>query len=87
MKRAAILSPWAQVLDPENGPMNVPLAQILWADAGHGWTNMHDVTGQPTENIEPDPNLATWEVDGISDAALDVLDADGRCAIVWEVTV
>jgi hypothetical protein len=78
-RRAAILGPWEQ--DAEG--VNVPAIESVWLAAGAPWENLHDVTGQPGTEIPTNPNLAVWQVDAVEDAALDLLEDDGRFVVLW----
>lgn len=48
--------------------------------------NMSDVTGQPSENLQPDPNLYTVEV-VVLDTVLDDIQSDNTYYIHWNEEV
>jgi len=81
--RAQVLTPWTN--DVEHG--NYPLLQAALVESGyiarngHPWS-MVDVTGQPAENLYPDPNLYIVEV--TCDATtLAAIEADDRFMVLW----
>jgi hypothetical protein len=42
-----------------------------------------DVTGQPDENLVPDPNVFVSRGEGLSDAQMTALEADARYVVLW----
>ena len=76
MFKARILSPWQT--DDGNYPA---LSDMLQPG-----DSIQDVTGQPVENIQPDPNSATWELWCAEYATIEDVKADDRFYVVeeWE---
>ncbi len=73
---AHVLTPWTQ--DEEGG--NHPLIdEVLAGHKGWSWT---DVTGQPTANLNPDPNLYVIELTCDAET-LAAVEADGRFYVIW----
>ena len=78
MFKAQILSAWKS--DAGNYP---ELEEMLQPG-----DSIMDVTGQPAENITPDPNAATWELWTPDYTTIDTIKSDGRFEVVmeWEET-
>lgn len=75
--KARILSPWAGTGSDDN-PNRPLLEAVLAGRPGWSWT---DVTAQPSENLQPDPNLYVLEL--TCDApTLAAIEADARFHIV-----
>lgn len=72
-----IITPW---LTTSQG--NEPLFQSILIKNQHSWTGARDITGQPARNIPSAPNLAVWEIQDISQEAINTLEADGRCFVI-----
>ena len=67
--RALVLSPW---LEPAEHPKGKRGAR-LWVD--YPVLSGSDATGQPVENLSPDPNLLVVEIE-CEAATLDLIAAD-----------
>lgn len=76
MKRAQVLTPW--IGDGSDGNAYHP--QLPTDHAVLRWV---DVTAQPTENLQPDPNLFVVEIVG-EDAVLAAIDADSTYLVLWD---
>ena len=70
MYKAQVITWWTQGVDEEGNPTNTPHINTL-RNPGESWM---DVTGQPTENINPDPNMFVVEL-WCSQATLDAIAA------------
>jgi len=83
LKSATILGPW--MLDAKG--RNVSAIESVWRPNGSDWlypcVQLRD-TGQP--NVVPSPNVCTWTVDSVDEAALTALEQDpqGRFVILSE---
>lgn len=76
--RAEILTPWvAAADDPSPMPSNHPKL----AD-DYTFSKWEDVTGQPSANIMPDPNLYIILVEA-EQAIIEAIDADPDYEVLW----
>lgn len=76
MKRAQVLTPW---IGDGRSADSANRAAVGDAYTLERWT---DVTGQPAENLQPDPNLLAVEI-VCEDAVLAQIDADPDYEILW----
>lgn len=75
MKRAAITTAWTGTGSSTEDAQRPALSDVYSLGS---WT---DITGQPAENLHPDPNAFTVEI-MCEDAVLAQMDADG-VPILW----
>ena len=74
MYRARVVTSWiTETVDRGNHPR---------LDDDHNIESWNDVTGQSVFVISPDPNAYTIDV-VCDEAALDTLNADVDCAVMW----
>lgn len=52
----------------------------------HALVKWEDVTGQPSENIQPDPNLYIVRAE-MTDAVLSDIEADATYEVLWSETL
>lgn len=75
MVRAAVLTGWSEI-----GPRKFRPAIV----EDYGLKEWTDITGQPSANIMPEPNLFVLEI-RCEPATLDAIEADGRyCVLIAE---
>lgn len=75
MNRAEIITPWIG-----SGTSADPNRPQLPSD--HAITSFEDRTGQPSENLQPDPNLFVVLAE-MTDAVLASIEADSTYEVLW----
>ncbi len=75
--RAEVLTPWAEIQHPVHGTIYRPLVAAEFT-----LSRFEDITGQPVENIIPDPNLASVLVT-CEESELALVAADARLFVLW----
>lgn len=80
MKRARVLTSWTG----DGVTQETATRPALLAD--YALESCTDVTGQPAENLQPDPNLFAVEI-VCDDAVLEAIDADSTYLVLWDEDV
>jgi hypothetical protein len=72
--RCEVITPWIYDADRDTNEQAVSLDYpAVWSD----------VTGQPDENLLPDPNVFISHGNGLSDAQMTALEADTNFVVLW----
>ena len=78
MKRISVMTPWSEVTeDGEEG--ETFFTPTIAGD--YTFAKWRDVTGQPTVNLTPNPNLMLVVIE-VADAVADAIEADGNYTVM-----